>query len=80
MTSRPTTSTTPMTPSGSRPADPCGYEPCICTYIRDLRVGGRLEHLRPIALAEHAKPLPHRDGCPCPRCYAVRLATWQARP
>ena len=54
----------------------CHFGPCACAYIADLRVGGRLEELRPIALQEYPKPLPHRDACPCPSCYSLRLSTW----
>lgn len=55
----------------------CNFAACACSYIADLRVGGRLEELRPIALDEYPKPLPHRAACPCPRCYSLRLSTWR---
>lgn len=73
---------TPTTLPSSMPSETCtrcNFDPCACSYIADLRVGGRLEQLRPIALAEYGKPAPHRTACPCPRCYSLRLSTWTAR-
>lgn len=60
-------------------AEPCACRliPCACAYTAALRVGGRLEALRQAALNEYAKPLPHRDACPCPPCYSTRLGSWE---
>lgn len=67
----------------------CHLNPCACAYITKLRTGGPLHHLRSAALANYRKPLPHLDvvtsgdngrsgSCPCPRCYSLRLASWNA--
>lgn len=55
----------------------CFLEPCACTYIDALEPGGRLHHLFAPAAAEVAKPIPHRGGCPCPRCLSHRTATYR---
>ncbi len=54
----------------------CELNPCSCSYMQDLRPGHRLGYLRDVALEQFTKPLPHREPCPCPICYSVRLATW----
>jgi hypothetical protein len=56
--------------------DRCALTPCVCGYIARLTSGGTLAHLLPVAVAQSRLPSPHRDACPCPRCYAKRLATF----
>jgi len=58
-----------------KPCDWCGYGPCACSYIRKLRPGGELGHMREVALACCKEPQPHRPACPCPPCYSLRLAS-----
>lgn len=60
-----------------KPCDRCKTWPCVCDYIRKIRTDGPLAHLRPAAIENYDLPLPHRMGCPCPRCYAIRLRTWE---
>lgn len=60
------------------PCKRCGLDPCPCVYIAKLRPDGELTHLRDAALAEYPKPMPHRGGCPCPKCFSVRMATWDS--
>jgi hypothetical protein len=54
----------------------CQFDPCACSYIAKLRLDGELAHLREAAIENFALPLPHRPACPCPRCYSLRLASW----
>ena len=56
--------------------DRCQEIPCVCHYIKELRVGGAHERLREVALRQAALPQPHRAACPCPACYAQRRRTW----
>ena len=76
------TLTQPMPSSSAEPVDDicgrCQLGPCACGHIANLRPGGRLAYLRESALAEYDKPLPHRGGCPCPKCYSICLASWRS--
>jgi hypothetical protein len=63
------------------PPDPaecmvCFLTPCACSFIAKLEPGGRLHWLYDVAAAEVGRPLPHRGGCPCPRCYSRCLGSW----
>lgn len=72
----------PTRPSSLQLVEPCrrcALWPCACVYIAKLRPEGELAHLRPAALDEYPKPMPHRAACPCPRCYSLRLASWAER-
>ena len=69
----------------------CHLDPCACWYIAQLAPTGKLAYLREAARRNFNKPLPHldvvRDGdrgrapsglsCPCPRCYSLRMASWE---
>jgi hypothetical protein len=55
----------------------CDLWPCACSYIVKLSEDGPLAHLRSAAIEEYRKPMPHRDGCPCPRCYSLRMRSWE---
>lgn len=55
----------------------CGYGPCVCHYFPKLEPGGEFAHLASVAATQMDRPLPHRDGCPCPGCYSDRLRTFQ---
>ena len=85
-------SATTMTNSSSqlgRECSQCGLNPCACAYIAKLRTDGELAHLREAALVNFNRPLPHLDvvpgdgrregssSCPCPKCYSLRLASWE---
>ncbi len=55
----------------------CNLDPCVCTYIAKLATGGEFHHLYAVALEQHPKPMPHRGGCPCPRCISACTATYR---
>lgn len=59
-----------------------GLKNCACSYVEDdLRSRPRVLQ---IAMAMFKYPLPvvggrstyHFDGCPCPRCFDLRLQSW----
>lgn len=54
-----------------------GWMTCACDYLHWLEHDPGMAGLRDVALAQVRKPDPHRPACPCPRCYAARLASWQ---
>ena len=66
-----------VTPMPRDKCSGCYLEPCACTHITNLEPGGRLHGLFEVAKAEFDKPMPHRGGCPCPRCYSQHSATWR---
>ena len=70
--------------AGTRPeiaeCPECFLLPCACSYIAKLEPGGQWHYLYDVAAAEVGKPLPHRGGCPCPRCYSRCMASWDMLP
>lgn len=56
----------------------CGLGPCACAYIARLELPGSTVHfLLDVAVEQMGMPRPHRDACPCPGCYSVRLGSWK---
>ena len=55
----------------------CYLSPCVCDYLAKLAPGGELHGRYEAALALFPTPMPHRGGCPCPRCYSNCTATWR---
>lgn len=54
----------------------CRMTPCACAYVLTLRPDGTNAALRDTALAMRRIAGGHRPGCPCPRCWSARAATW----
>ena len=62
---------------------PFGLKNCACSYVdEDLRSRPRVMRIA-MAMFKHELPVVdgrqtyHFDGCPCPRCYDLRLQSWE---